>query len=178
LLSKDDIGYLFPDTYSFSPSVTPEQVIEALKRNFENKTKRLEQDFLKSTRKKEDLVIMASIIEKEASGENDAPVISGILWKRLDRGIALQVDAPFLFLLGKKSSELTIKDLAIKSPYNTYINKGLPPTPISNPGLSAIEAALKPVDSPYFYYLHGNDGIVRYAKTFDEHKANIQKYLK
>ena len=90
----------------------------------------------------------------------------------------LQVDAPFLYILGKESSELTRTDLAIDSPYNTYRYKGLSPTPIGNPGLASIEAALTPKDSPYLYYLHDEDGSIYYARTYQEHLQNIRKYLR
>ena len=100
------------------------------------------------------------------------------MWKRIDKGIPLQVDAPFLYILGKESSELTRNDLAIDSPFNTYKYKGLPPSPIGNPGLASIEAALKPKGSPYLYYLHDSSGAIHYAKTFTEHQSNIRKYLK
>ena len=121
---------------------------------------------------------MASIIEKEANGEEDRAVISGILWKRIAQGMPMQVDAPFLFLLNKQSSELTIKDLAIDSPYNTYKYKGLPPGPINNPRLESIKAALNPQTSPYLYYLHDAKGGIHYASDFKGHQANITRYLK
>ncbi len=177
-LIKDQEGYLFPDTYTFFPWSTPESVVESLKTNFDKKIEPLKGDIKKSGRSLEDIVAMASIIEKEANGENDRALISGILWNRIDANIALQVDAPFLYLLGKESSELTKADLATKSLYNTYLHKGLPPTPINNPGLAAITAAIYPEKSKYFYYLHDRDGKIYYAKTFTEHKKNIRDYLK
>ena len=176
-LAKGQEGYLFPDTYGFFPSTTPDVIIAALKKNFEKKTQSLEKDFATSKRSKEDILIMASIIEKEAAGDNDRALISGILWNRIDAGIPLQVDAPFLYLVGKESKDLTKKDLAFDSLYNTYTHKGLPPTPINNPGLAAISAALHPEPSAYFYYLHDKDGMIHYAKTYTEHKKNIQKFL-
>ncbi len=177
-LAKNSEGYLFPDTYTFFPSVTPDVVLSALKNNFATQLIPFESSILTSGRKRSDLIIMASIIEKEANKAEEMPIIAGILWKRLDQGMALQVDAPFLYTLGKDSSELTRKDLASNSPYNTYKNKGLPPTPISNPGLDAIKAAISPEDSPYYFYLHGADGVARYAKTYKEHQQNIAKYLR
>ncbi len=176
-LTKDSEGYLFPDTYRFFPSVTADIVVNALKQNFTAKLAPLEKEIAASKRSRADIIIMASIIEKEANGADDRAVISGILWKRIDQGLALQVDAPFLFLLDKESSELTRKDLATKSPYNTYLNKGLPPTPINNPGLAAITAAIHPVSSPYLYYLHDKTGQIHYARTYTEHKKNIALYL-
>lgn len=177
-LTQEQEGYLFPDTYSFFPSTTTDQMIEALKNNFNKKIATLEPEISKSKRSLPEIITMASIIEKEARGANDRALISGILWNRIDAGIALQVDAPFLYILGKESKDLTKKDLSIKSPYNTYLNKGLPPNPINNPGLAAIKAALTPEKSDYFYYLHDKNGNIYYAKTYEEHKKNIKKYLK
>lgn len=177
-LSSGKQGYLFPDTYQFPPSVTPEIVIDRMEKNFLKKTESLELDFKSSKRSREDIIKMAAIIEKEASGKNDSAIISGILWKRIDIGMLLQVDAPFLYLLGKESSELTRNDLAMDSPYNTYKYKGLTPTPISNPGFVAIEAALNPKDSPYLYYLHDVDGNIHYAVDYKGHQENIKKYLR
>lgn len=177
-LSRVDEGYLFPDTYKFFPSVTPEIVVRTLKQNFETTIEPLQQDIAASGTSLHDIITMASLIEKEANGDDDREIISGILWKRIAQGMPLQVDAPFLFLLGKESKELTRTDLAIKSPYNTYINKGLPPTPINNPGISAIKAAIHPKDSPYLYYLHDASGQIHYARTYAEHKKNIATYLK
>lgn len=177
-LSKNQEGYLFPDTYGFFPSTTPDVIVTALRKNFDRKIERLQPQITSSKRSLKDIVIMASIIEKEAKGDADRELVSGILWNRIDAGIPLQVDAPFLYLLGKESKELTKTDLATKSLYNTYLHKGFPPTPINNPGIAAIEAALKPEISSYFYYLHDADGTIHYAKTYTEHKANIKKYLK
>jgi UPF0755 protein len=176
-LAKGHEGYLFPDTYGFFPSTTPDVMVAALKKNFEKKTEPLQKDFDSSKRSRADIIVMASIIEKEAAGDSDRAIVSGILWNRIDAGIPLQVDAPFLYLVGKESKDLTRKDLALDSPYNTYIHKGLPPTPINNPGLAAITAALHPEPSAYFYYLHDKNGMIHYAKTYAEHKKNIQKYL-
>lgn len=92
--------------------------------------------------------------------------------------MALQVDATFYYLLGKESSELTQADLKIKSPYNTYVNKGLPPEPISNPGLRSIEAAIYPNKTDYLYYLHDENGNAYYAKNYAEHLKNKRLYLK
>ena len=177
-LVKDKEGYLFPDTYTFFPWSTPETVVVSLEENFNKKIEPLKEDIEKSGRSISDIIIMASIIEKEANGNNDRALISGILWNRIDADIALQVDAPFLYLLGKESKDLTKTDLATKSLYNTYLHKGFPPTPINNPGLEAITAAIHPEKSKYFYYLHDSDGKIYYAKTFTEHKKNIRDYLR
>lgn len=177
-IAKDSEGYLFPDTYNFFPWSTPDTVLTTLKKTFEQKIEPLNKEISSSKYSLKDIVIMASIIEKEARGEEDRFIISGILWKRIQKGIPLQVDAPFLYILGKESSELTITDLATNSPFNTYKYKGLPPSPIGNPGIESIKASLRPTDSPYLYYLHDKNGNIYYAKTYDEHKQNIKKYLK
>lgn len=177
-LAKAHEGYLFPDTYHFMPWTTPESVMNTLRKTFDQKTRNLISDIEKSKHSLNDIIVMASLIEKEARGEEDRAFISGILWKRIEKGIPLQVDAPFLYILGKESSELTRSDLAIDSPFNTYKYKGLPPSPIGNPGLDSIKASLNPKESPYLYYLHDSEGQIYYAKTFTEHQANIRKYLK
>jgi len=172
-------GYLFPDTYFFFPSTTTDQVIQILQQAFITETSDLEQEFLASGHSREDIIIMASILEKEATDNvEERAIISGILWKRIEKNIPLQVDAPFLYILGKGSSELTRNDLETDSPYNTYTRQGLPPTPIGNPSRGAIIAALHPVATTYLYYLHDNDGGVHYGTTYDEHINNKRTYLK
>ena len=176
-LAKDAEGYLFPDTYFFYPTATAETAYREMRQNFARRVvKNLEGQGISDT-KLHQLVTMGSLLEKEAANTAEMPTIAGILHNRLKKKMALQVDASFLYLLGKKSSDLTLADLKIDSPYNTYMNKGLPPGPINNPGLRAIEAALHPAETPYYFYLHDKDGIIHYAKTFEEHKANKRKYL-
>ncbi len=171
-------GFLFPDTYFFFPSVTEAEIVQKLERNFDAQIEDFESDIKKSPHTLLEIITMASIIERETSSNvTEQATVSGILWKRIAKGMPLQVDAPFWYLLGKGSSDLTIGDLKIDSRYNTYRNKGLPPGPIGNPGLASIKAALHPIASSYLYYLHDKDGIVHYATTFEEHKKNKQQYL-
>lgn len=176
-LTKGKEGYLFPDTYNFFPNVSTQTIVKTLETTFERKVAPLASDIKASGRSLSQVVVMASIIEKEASGTDDRAIVSGILWKRFDSGFPLQVDAPFLYVLGKESKELTRADLALNSPYNTYTHTGLPPTPINNPGLAAIRAAIHPKASPYMYYLHDAQRNIHYAATYTEHQANIKKYL-
>ncbi len=176
-LAQKNEGYLFPDTYGWFGSTRPDVMIATMRRNFDTKTAGLTDAIAASGHSLNDIVIMASLIEKEANGPEDRALVSGILWKRISINMPLQVDAPFLRLLGKESKDLTKSDLAMKSPYNTYVNKGLPPTPINNPGIESIRAALFPVESPYLYYLHDSDGTIHYGRTYAEHMANIKKYL-
>lgn len=173
-------GYLFPDTYFVLPSATEKEIIEMMHDRFSVVLNEVGSDRLGSLSAQElrDIVIMASILEREAAGFEDAYIISGILWKRIKIGMPLQVDASFSYLFGKKSSELTFDDLNYNSPYNTYINKGLPPGPLGNPGKIALDAALHPAESPYLYYLHDGEGGAHYGKTHDEHVDNKNKYLR
>ncbi len=170
-------GYLFPETYHVPETFSAEQFVALMESTFAEKIHELEPDIEASPRTREDIIIMASILEREANTEESMRLVSGILWKRLDEGIPLQVDASFSYLLGKTSEEITLDDLAMDSPYNTYLYRGLPPTPISNPGITALKAALSPKESPYFFYLTAPDGTFYYARTFDEHKQNKEAYL-
>jgi UPF0755 protein len=147
-------GYFFPDTYFFSVNSTEADIITKLKATFDQKTQILFEG--KTEQEKKDTIIMASILEKEGRTKEERHVISGILTKRLSLGMPLQVDATFLYTLGKGSSELSIADLQKDSPYNTYTRTGLPIGPINNPGIETIEAALNPTTSPYLFYLHSN----------------------
>ncbi len=176
--AEKEEGYLFPDTYFFLPNTSPEKIIGIMRDNFNAKVSPLLPEIEKSRRDFEDVVVMASIIEKEASDFEDEKIISGILWKRLEAGMGLQVDAALTYITGKSSAELTEKDLAMDSPYNTYKYRGLPPTPIGNPGLDAIRAAIYPEKTLYWYYLHGKDSEPRYAITFEEHVSNKRAYLR
>ena len=170
-------GYLFPETYFVFKTITPETFINRLQREYETRVAPLRPEISATKRIESQIIIMASLLEKEARNADEAKIISGILWKRFDKGMPLQVDAPFLYILGKTSSELKASDLQKDGPYNTYTRKGLPKGPIGNPGLNMIVAAIHPVSSQYWYYLHDNNGVVHYAKTHDEHVQNKKKYL-
>ena len=177
-LAKDKEGYLFPDTYFFEPETGPEKIIEMMSDNFKEKIKKVDMKIIFSGKKLHDVLTMASILEEEARTEETRKMISDILWRRIKDGRPLQVDASFVYLLGKGSANLSLDDMKIDSPYNTYTHKGLPPGPITNPGLDAILAALDPISNSYWFYLSDDDGNMHYAKTFEEHKANKAKYLK
>lgn len=171
-------GYLFPDTYKFYETAFPRSVIEKMQNNFKEKTKEFLPEIFRQKKSLSDIITIASIIEKEVHESEDRKIVSGILWKRIERGIGLQVDASLTYILGKTSAELTVEDLKIDSPYNTYKYKGLPKWPISNPGKEAIESAVYPQTSPYLFYLSDSNGVTRYAKDFEEHKINKFKYLR
>lgn len=179
-LTKNLEGYMFPDTYYFFGSATAVDVVKAMRDNFNKKvTDGLREEIESSDKTMDEIITMASIIQDEAhDGYTEKQMISGILWKRIKTGMLLQVDASLRYANGKDSKSLTLKDLAEDHPYNTYVHKGLPPTPIGNPGVDAIRAAMNPVESPYLFYLHDKNAKIHYAKNYTEHKQNIAKYLK
>jgi UPF0755 protein len=175
--TKDKEGYLFPETYFFVPTILSSDIVSRLESTFDQKISPLRGEIASSGRSLDDIIKMASILEGEAKKTEDRKIIAGILWKRISLGIPLQVDTTFKYINGKTSAELTASDLKISSPYNTYKNKGLPPTPISNPGLDTIMAALEPMQTNYLYFLSDKNGEIHYAKTLKEHAINRAKFL-
>ena len=181
-LLKEQEGYLFPDTYLFGKESTIEQVISKLNENFNVKYAELTGPNLNKYSKSE-IVTIASMIEREAKHDTDRPMVASVILNRLEIGMGLQIDATIQYALGYQENEgtwwkrhLTIDDLKLNSPYNTYKNRGLPPTPISNPGFSALEAIVNPASTDYLYYVSDANGVNHYAKTLAEHNANIAKY--
>lgn len=171
-------GYLFPDTYFISTSTTGDELRLLLTNTSASRLEAYNEAIAASHFTKNEVIVLASIIEREAKDKDSKHMVSGILQNRLAAGMPLQVDAVFDYILGKTSSELTLDDLATDSPYNTYTHTGLPPTPIANPGIESIEAVLYPEKSDYLYYLTAPDGTFHYAKTFEEHKINKARYLR
>ena len=177
-LTSGKEGYLFPDTYFFFSTATSGPIAATLLDNFTTKTATLNEEATAKKRNWGEIVTMASIIEAETVTEKDRRIVSQILWGRIAKKMRLQVDAPFMYTSGKGSLELTLDDLKSDSLYNTYTHYGLPPTPIGNPGLDTIDAALHPATTTYLYYLSDKSGLMHYAKTFEEHKVNKEKYLR
>lgn len=177
-LTTDHEGYLFPDTYRFAPSATATTVVQALIGTFASRTEPLAEAVAEHPLAEEELVNLASILEREANSATSMRMVSGILQNRLEIGMALQADATIGYVLDKPLSDITPSDLERESPYNTYLHTGLPPTPISNPGLTALRAALEPASSEYLYYITGIDGNFYYAETYAEHQRNIARYLR
>ncbi len=175
-VSKGAEGLLFPETYYVPPAFTPEQLWKLLAQTHVEKMSTL--DFSQSTLSKDEVLVLASIIEREANDTESMRMVSGILQNRIAIGMALQADASMEYVLDKPLKELTPEDLKIDTPYNTYLNTGLPPTPIGNPGLASIEAVLTPQESDFLFYITGNDGNFYYARTYNEHLQNINRYLK
>lgn len=171
-------GYLFPETYFFLPGTTEAEAVDMLRATYMARIKKYSDAIAASGHSEQQIITMASLLEGEGKTLEDRRMIAGILWKRLAIGMPLQVDATFGYDYGKTGYVPTAADLKNNSAYNSYRYKGLPPTPINNPGDVAIEAALTPTTSAYLYYITGDDGHMHYAKTFDEHIANQKKYLK
>ena len=170
-------GYLFPDTYFILPGTGEKDIVARLQDTFIEKTASSSAIFAASGHSLRDIVIVASILEREAKSPEDMQHVSGILWNRIRLGMPLQVDAVFGYIHGEDGYTPTAADLASDSPYNTYKNKGLPPTAIDNPGLAALLAAAQPLPTKDLYYLTGKDGAMHYAQTFAQHKKNRALYL-
>lgn len=177
-------GYLFPDTYLIPKNPTSQQIIDIMIKNFDSKyTTEIEEKMLAKGLTKEQAITMTSLVEREASG-NDRQGIANIIYKRYVNDWPLNIDATVQYALGYQPSQKTWwkKDLtqeeykSVQSPYNTYLHTGLPPAPIANPGLAAIEAvANADENTPYWYYFHDEDGNVTYSKTLEEHVNNSSK---
>lgn len=170
-------GYLFPDTYFFLPNANDEQVLSSMRENFDAKITAIQTEIDAFGRPLEDVVVLASLLEREARNMDDRRKIAGVLWNRLKRGMLLQVDAAFLYTLGKGSFDLTVDDLASDDPYNTYVHKGLPPGAIGSPSLDSLLAAVTPIEHSYLYYLADKNNVTHYSKTYKEHLKKKRLYL-
>ena len=170
-------GYLFPDTYLFLPSVDAESIVRTMRANFNAKIVSLLSNVAVSGHSLSDVVIMASLVEKEARSTDVRRMVAGILWNRYELGMPLQVDAVFGYIFDRDTYSPSSADLKVDSPYNTYTHTGLPPTPINNPGLDSLDTALHPTKTNYLYYLTDKNGVMHYATTFAGHQANQRKYL-
>jgi len=171
-------GYLYPDTYHFLPSTTADEVVSVLRGTFFARIEDIALRLGASGRSVEDIVIMASILEREAHDFEVKRRIASVLWNRLDIDMALQVDATFRYINGKGTYDITKAELAdASSPYNTYQHKGLPPTPIGSPSIESIIAAAEPIESNYLYYLADRNGVTYFSRTFEEHKRKKALYV-
>ncbi len=172
-------GFLFPDTYQFPIDVSGKEVVDKMKDNFNKKiSATLKEEIERQGKTIPEIITMASLIEKEVKNFKDKKLVSGILWKRMAHNMPLQVDATITYITGKKTTKISIQETRIESPYNTYKYRGLPPTPICNPGLESILAAVYPESSDYWYYLSAPTGETIFSKTLQEHNYAKAKYLK
>ena len=171
-------GFLFPDTYHFSPSIGVEEIVKTFLHNFDKKlTPELREEIEKQNKTIFEIITMASLIEKEVRTFEDKKMVSGILWKRLKSDIPLQVCPTIIYITGKQTTKISVEETKIDSPYNTYKYLGLPIGPICNPGLESILAAVYPEDSEYWYYLSTPKGETIFTRTLEEHNINKAKYL-
>jgi UPF0755 protein len=175
--AADDEGYLYPDSYYLHSDATEKEVIAIMRRNFESQLRSIRLEIERFGRPLDEVVKMASLIEREAANYQVRRRIAGVLWSRFDNGMLLQVDAVFVSLLGKSTYELTREDLATDSPYNLYVNTGLPPTAIANPGIESIKATVNPIRSTDIFYLSDRDGNFYFGETLEEHNYNKQNFL-
>ena len=174
-------GVYFPDTYLIPQDEVPGDVALRMRRRFEEQFAPHAEEAIKQNIRWPTLIKVASLVQREAAGEGDMPLIAGVIWNRLLDGMKLDIDATVQYARGDVGkgfwSPIGAAEKEIDSPYNTYKYKGLPPTPIANPGNDAIRAALFPEKTRCFYYLHDPEGGIHCAATFEEHRANIAKYL-
>lgn len=174
-------GVYFPDTYLIPVDETLSQVANRLTAKFEEKFAPYSKEFAAQGIQWTTAIRMASVVQREAANNADMSLIAGIIWNRLLSDMKLQIDATVQYVRGKTEAgwwaPVKVEDLKIDSKYNTYLYKGLPPHPISNPGLPAIEATLNPAKTDCLFYIHDKDKQTHCAKTYEEHQANIAKYL-
>lgn len=188
-------GYLYPDSYLINTDADPQQVVQKLKANFNEKfdspAGELQKDLLEQNIRNDTAIKIASLIERESGGPEDKPIIAGIIWNRLLEGMKLEIDATIQYALATENCfEPTFEDCDFwpkltgemirktDSVYNTYQIDALPPGPICSPSLASIKAVAYPAETEAFYYLHSPDKQIHTAKTFKEHQENIEKYLK
>lgn len=173
-------GVYFPDTYLIPVEESPEETANRFISKFEENFKEYADQTVEENIKWTTLINIASLIQREANGKEDMPLISGVIWNRLLDNMKLDIDATIQYIKGKEGNwwpQVNPEDRSIDSRFNTYIYKGVPPHPIANPGIEAIEAALNPKETSCFYYLHDSKGNIYCSDTYEEHKQKIDKYL-
>lgn len=175
-------GVYYPDTYLIPVNESVEQVAKRFINRYNEKFAPLSDEYISKNIKWTTGLKIASLIAREAAGKEDAKVISGVIWNRLDQDMRLQIDATIQYTLGKNENgswwgNISLEQKQSDSPYNSYLNEGLPPTPICSPNIDFIEAVLNPEETDCIFYLHDSNRQIHCAKTYKEHKENIVKYL-
>jgi UPF0755 protein len=170
-------GLLAPDTYEFQTDTTPAEILKLMADTLAQRVSRQDWSVLVELGLDPyDGLIIASLIEREAKLDEERPVIASVITNRLEAGMALQVDATIIYALGVNPGEVTTADLEVDSPYNTYLNPGLPPTPIGGVRVASIEAAAAPAETEYFYYvLVNSDGTHGFSRTLEEHNEKKEQ---
>lgn len=174
-------GYLFPTTYDLKKDITADSLVDAMLATMDKKLKEIpgfnQERLAKLGVNQHELLTIASLIEREVVVDAERPLVAGVIYNRLNKGMPLQIDATIQYAQGKQKERLMESDLKIDSPFNTYIHKGLPPGPIASPSEASIKAALNPEASAYFYYVTKKDGTGShlFAETYEQHKKNIEE---
>ncbi len=177
-------GKYFPKTYVIHKDESPMEVSNTMTEEYSKQVEKVKNKIKQPKRIINDdtALKIASIIQREAGGKSDMRLISGIIWNRIFNGMKLQVDATLQYAKGSEEEgwwqRVSPDDKKIDSDYNTYLNKGLPPSAIANPGIDAIYAAYNPIDTDCLFYIHDKNRKIHCAETYEEHKQNIDKYLK
>ncbi len=183
-LANTEEGYLFPDTYLLQVlnfENAGKTAAERMKNQFNEKAADLFKEAKEKNIRNDTLIVLASLVQREAANEKEMPLIAGVIWNRWLQDMKFEIDAAIQYALGKSGNWWPIikpENYKLDSPYNNYLHKGRPPTPICNPGLAAIDAVINSEETEYLYYLHDSAGQIHFAKTYEEHLENIEKYLK
>ncbi len=178
---KSAEGFLFPDTYKFNKGIEPKEVFQAMVKLFFAKLKEIEPSYESLSRNElYDKIKMASILEREVKVPDEAPVVAGVFYNRIKRGMRLESCATVQYILNKPKAQLLDVDLEIDNPYNTYLYKGLPPTPICNPGYNSIKSSFFPASHDYLFFVVSDPkkGTHHFSKTYEEHVKYKNKYKK
>jgi len=179
LLTEGKEGYLFPNTYIIMPNTSEERIVEIMTDEFNDQVAPYQNDIEKSKMTLKEVITLASLVEREARNYHDRRMIAGVLLNRLKINMPLQVDVTWFYTHGKGTPGITMRDLTNKdNPYNTYVHKGLPPTPIGSPGISSIKAVLNPIKSKYLFYLADRKGKTYYSRTYEEHLKKRDLYIR
>ncbi|MFA5742499.1 MAG: endolytic transglycosylase MltG [Candidatus Paceibacterota bacterium] len=179
-LDNSKEGYIFPETYLLDIGWTGKDIAARLSGQFDEEFAVLAKGY-DNRLSSEEAVVLASLVQREARGAEEMSLIAGIISNRLDIGMKLDIDSSLQYQAGSPEDwwpKISSADKSAESPYNTYLNKGLPLASICNPGREALQAALFPEKNSYFYYLHDAEGNIHCAKTYEEHLANVNKYLR
>jgi UPF0755 protein len=169
-------GFLFPDTYEIGKDFSSEDILKLMAKQFDQKlTAEMRERAAEMKLSIYDLVTIASLVEKEAKFDEDRPIIAQVFFSRLRIGMPLQSDTTIQYLLDKPKVNVTMQDIKMESPYNTYQNEGLPPGPIANPGSASIKAVLHPADTDYLYFVADSEGHNHYSKTYEGHLSEVDK---
>lgn len=172
-------GFLFPDTYRIYKETTADAVIRKMLNNFETKvTPEMRAEASKHNRTLFQVITLASLVEKEAADDTERKKVADVFWRRIDNNIPLQSCASINYILGVSKRQLSFQETRTPSLYNTYLNKGLSPGPINNPGLSSIKAVIYPLKNDYWFFLSTPEGKTIFSRTKDEHDRNKALYLK